>query len=259
VTPKAQAAPDSICEQALSLGFSAIGITAPDAASGELAHLNSWLAAGNAAQMSYMHRNPPARCDACSLLPGCASVIVVALDCTSLGPCETTRNGGKLARYAQGLDYHRVIHDKLKLLAEYLARFIPDQQHKICVDTSPVLEKAYAVAAGIGWRGRHTMVLNDRQGSFFMLGLLLTSAVLPTTSPHAGHCGECRRCITACPTGALSEPGVLDARKCISYWTTSAKEPRPTAFDTHGWGYGCDACQEACPYNARVLAAAPVD
>lgn len=240
-------------EHAASLGFCAFGVAAPDSAQAQLPQLKTWLTAGYAADMGYLQRKPEARCDARSLLPGCASVIAVALPCAKLvaaeQPPHSTR-AGKVARYAQGEDYHLAVSARLKQLAARLTQLAPGQRHKITVDTSPVLEKAYAVAAGIGWRGRHTLVLNAEYGSDFMLGLLLTTAQLTPDEPSTRSCGFCNKCIAACPTGALLEPGVLDARRCISYWTTAVKGQAPAGVDLHGWGYGCDACQLACPYSS---------
>lgn len=239
-------------ELAASLGFSACGVAARDAAEAQLPLLRTWLTAGYAADLRYMHRKPEARCDATSLLPGCASVIAVALPCARLGPAERAAQQarpGMVARYAQGEDYHKAISSRLKQLAARLTQLAPGHQHKLTVDTSPIMEKAFAVAAGIGWRGHHTLVLNAEHGSAFMLGLLLTTAQIAPDEPSARSCGICNRCIAACPTGALLEPGVLDARRCISYWTTAAKGQAPAGINLHGWGYGCDACQDACPYN----------
>jgi epoxyqueuosine reductase len=244
-------------ERALSLGFCACGVAAPDAALAQLPFVHAWLNAGFAADLRYMHRKPEARCDARSLLPGCASVIAVALPCAELACAEQLLKmpgAGKLARYAQGEDYHSAVSSRLRQLAARLDELAPGEQHKLTVDTSPVLEKAYAVAAGIGWRGRHTLVLNAEHGSDFMLGLLLTTAQLPPDDPVADSCGACRRCITACPTGALLEPGMLDARRCISYWTTAVKGLATPEIDLHGWYFGCDICQQACPYNDEVFA-----
>lgn len=249
---------DSIFEYARQLGFSACGVAEPDAAQPELNSLRVWLAAGYSGELGYMQRNPDARCDARSLLPGCRSVIVVALDCSALNPVQATDHKGKLARYTQGEDYHAVICVKLNRLANTLEQLAPGQQCKICVDTSPLMEKAFAIAAGIGWRGRHTLVMNDRQGSFLMLGLLLTTALLPANDMMHDRCGHCRRCLDACPTKALAYPGLLDVGKCISYWTTAVKGDAPADIDLHGWSKGCDTCQEACPFNMPILANWPL-
>jgi epoxyqueuosine reductase len=242
-------------EHAVSLGFCAYGVAAPDAAAAQLPFLRAWLNAGYLADLRYMQRKPEARCDARSLLPGCASVIAVALPYAGLAaadpPLQRARVG-KVARYAQGEDYHTAVASRLKQLAGRLSELAPGQQHKLTVDTSPIMEKAYAVAAGVGWRGRHTLVLNTEHGSGFMLGLLLTTAQLAPDEPYANACGACMRCIQACPTGALLEPGMLDAQRCISYWTTAVKGHVQPEIDLHGWYFGCDACQEACPYNSYL-------
>lgn len=254
--PAAGRIKSSLREYAASLGFCACGVAAPDSASAQLPFLHAWLGAGYAAELRYMQRKPEARCDARSLLPGCASVIAVALPCATLASAQQLHKmpgAGKVARFAQGEDYHAAVSSRLRQLAERLSELAPGQQYKLTVDTSPVLEKAYAVAAGIGWRGRHTLVLNAQHGSDFMLGLLLTTALLPPDEPAADLCGACTRCITACPTGALLEPGMLDARRCISYWTTAVKGLAQPEIDLHGWYYGCDLCQAACPYNSGLF------
>lgn len=246
-------------QYAAQLGFAACGVADPSAAAAEAPRLQAWIDAGYAAQMNYMHRKPQARCDARSLLPECRSVIVTALEWRCLEPRAAMRDGGMLARFAQGEDYHRVIHARLKQLTAKLDQLSPGQRHKLTVDSSPVLEKAYAVAAGIGWQGKHSIVLNARLGSSFMLGLILTTAELPADAPVVNMCGACERCIQACPTSALVAPAVLDARRCISNWTNAKPEVRPAGFDLRGWAYGCDLCQEACPYNAGALARWPVN
>ncbi len=248
----------AILQYAAELGFEACAVSSPEAAIPATPHLLSWLAAGYAAELGYLQRKPQARCDARSLLPACRSVIVVALELRQLGPHTSWREGGRIARYAQGDDYHRVLAEKLTRLAARLGELVPEHQHKITVDTSPIMEKAYAVAAGIGWQGKHSLVLNAQLGSNFMLGLLLTSVALPPDTPLANLCGTCQRCIEACPTAALVAPAVLDARRCISYRTTAKQAPAPAGSELHGWAYGCDACQDACPFNAAPLADWPL-
>jgi epoxyqueuosine reductase len=242
---------------AAELGFGAFGIAHPADIAAQAPRLQTWIDLGYNAGMAYLQRKPDARFDARSLLPECRSVIVVGLEWRRLNPRTGMRDGGRIARYAQGDDYHLALRARLKQLAARLAELAPEQKHKITVDTSPIAEKAYAVAAGIGWQGQHSLVLNEQLGSSFMLGLLLTGVELPGDTPQPNLCGTCRRCIAACPTGALAAPAVLDARRCISYWTTAATEHAAAGIDRHGWAYGCDACQDACPYNAAPLAGWP--
>jgi len=202
--------------------------------------------------MDYLARDPEMRYDARSLLPECQSVAVVAL---SYAPGEGgAQPVSKIARYARGEDYHIVVGSKLIELASWLEARVPGLRWKATVDTSPLAEKALAVAAGIGWQGKNTLVLNERQGSFFFIGCLLLSIELPADSPIADGCGDCRFCLDACPTGALAEPGVLDGSRCISYHNTNRKAGPAPDVPLAGWLFGCDECQLACPYNAELPA-----
>ena len=206
---------------------------------------------GYLAGLSYLQRAPQWRYSAQQLLPECVSVIVLGQSyfCAT-APESGTANRTCIARYAQGEDYHTVLREKVQQLAEWIQDKWGQFSYKITVDTSPLSEKAYAVAAGLGWRGRNTLTLNRELGSYFFLACLLTDIPLEPDRSAAGSCGSCRRCIDACPTQALSFPGWLDVSKCISYWTTAAKEPVPAGYSLHGWLFGCDICQQVCPYNA---------
>jgi len=237
-------------EESQHLGFAAFGVCAPDACLAELPHLVEWLSGGNQGRLRYMERNPAGRCDARSLLPSCRSVIVVAASYCTTGETYAASSETRIARYACGQDYHVVLKRKLEALGACLRVHAQGCRVKAAVDSSPVLEKAFAIAAGVGWRGRNTLVLNERLGSYFVLGLLLTDADLPGDPPALDQCGSCKRCSDACPTAVLSAPGVLDARKCISYHNTACPEFDPREADLHGWLFGCDVCQEACPFNA---------
>jgi epoxyqueuosine reductase len=158
----------------------------------------------------------------------------------------------RIARYAWGDDYHDVLGVKLAQLGLWLGERVADHQFKVTVDASPLAEKAFAVAAGAGWRGKHSLVVNPQLGSYFLIGTLLTTARLEPDLPLGEGCGDCTACLDACPTGALAAPGVLNAGRCISYTNEHGVGLGPDAR-LHGWLYGCDACQEACPYNASPL------
>jgi epoxyqueuosine reductase len=240
-------------EYAHSIGIDALGVCAPDAPRSEAPLHLKWLARGFGAEMGYLARNPAARYDARSLLPDCRSVIVIAL--SYYIPHETCPTEGepKVSRYAWGDDYHDVLKDKLQRLAGWLQLEVPDSQHKLCVDTSPLTEKAFAVAAGIGWAGRNSLVLNERLGSYFFIGLLLSTLELPRNEPVPHNCGTCTLCIQACPTDALVGPGILDARRCVSYLTTERKPAVEPHEPLNGWLYGCDTCQQVCPFNAAPV------
>jgi epoxyqueuosine reductase len=217
-----------------------------------VARHKEWLGRDYHAAMDYLARDPEMRYDARSLLPECQSVVVVAL---SYAPGEGgAQPVSKIARYAWGEDYHVVVGSKLIELASWLEERVLGLRWKATVDTSPLGEKALAVAAGIGWRGKNTLVLNERLGSFFFIGCLLLSIKLPADSPIAESCGDCRICLDACPTGALEEPCVLNAGRCISYHNTNRKAGPAPDVPMAGWLFGCDDCQLACPYNAGIRA-----
>jgi len=241
---------------AQTLLFDACAVAAPDAIAAELAHHQQWLEHGNQARMDYLARDPAKRYDPCSLLMECRSVVVLAHSIYAGPGGEPPANAARIARYAWGDDYHDVIGAKLRRLGAWLDERVPEHCWKATVDSSPLGEKALALAAGIGWRGGHSLVLNERLGSYFMLGCLLTSAELPPDTPVADQCGACRLCIEACPTGALLEFGVLDARRCISYANGSRRGEPGDVATLAGWLYGCDTCQQVCPYNSAPLATA---
>jgi len=209
----------------------------------------AWLSAGAAGEMDWMQRTAEKRADAQKVLPGARSIIVLALNYwqgESLGPNE---DWGRIARYAWGDDYHEVMERKLRELDRLL---VPQGgKQKFYVDTGPVLERDFAAEAGIGWHGKSTMLLNRKLGTWFFLGEILTTLELPPDPPQVARCGSCTRCIDACPTGAITAPHKLDARRCISYLTIELKgsiplELRPLIGDRI---YGCDDCLDACPWN----------
>lgn len=245
-----------LAEYARSLLFDACGVAAPEAITAELAHHRQWLARGHQANMDYLARDPATRYEPRSLLPQCQSVVVLAHGIHSQAAGPARDGAARIASYAWGDDYHDVIGGKLKRLGAWLDERLPAHRWKATVDTAPLSEKALALAAGIGWRGGHSLVLNERLGSYFMLGCLLSSAPLPPDGPVAERCGACRLCLEACPTGALVEFGVLDARRCISHANGSRRGDPQDVPDLAGWLYGCDACQQACPYNAEPVATA---
>lgn len=240
----------ALAEYAYRLGFDACRVTAPCAPAAEVEHQQQWLRDGNSAAMDYLARDPATRYDARSLLPACRSVIVLAMSYYSGDAGRAAPEPVRVARYAWGEDYHAVLRDNAEQLGRWLDERVPQHRYRVTVDSAPLAEKAFAVAAGVGWRGRNTLVLNERLGSYFMLACLLSSAELPLDEAAIDRCGSCQRCIESCPTYALGAPGMLDARRCISYWTTSSKQPPPRAEMLHGWLTGCDLCQQACPHNA---------
>jgi epoxyqueuosine reductase len=198
-------------------------------------------------------RGAEKRCDPQKVLPGVRSVVVLAINYWQGDEDRQSQtaatNGGRIARYAWGDDYHDVLENKLRTLDEFLTT--TGGRQKFYVDTGPVLERDFAAEAGIGWHGKSTMLLNRQLGTWFFLGEILTTLDLPPDPPQVAHCGACTRCIDACPTGAITAPHRLDARRCISYLTIELKgsiplEFRPLIGDRI---YGCDDCLDACPWN----------
>jgi epoxyqueuosine reductase len=239
-----------IKEKAHELGFELVGV-APVAPVPDFDFFRWWLDRGYASTMSYLHRQAERRGDPEKVLPGARSMICVGMN------YFTGEAGDKIARYAHGEDYHRVIGEKLKLLEEFIVSADPAAKTKSYVDTGPVLERSYAARAGLGWIGKNTMLLNDGLGSYFFLGEILTTLEFEEEEygrPALDQCGTCTKCLDACPTGAFPEPGVLDANKCVSYLTIEHKKnftPEQAAM-IGGHVYGCDVCQEVCPYNDRI-------
>lgn len=239
--------------EALRLGFSACGFAKAEPVSDEVAHvLDGWTGSGYHADMQYMERNRHLRLDPTQLVPGCRTLIVVALNYypKQLLPKE----GYQLAYYAYGKDYHRVVKDKLHLLLAYIRTLVPDVEGRAFCDTAPLLERYWAVQAGLGFIGRNRTLIIPGKGSYFFLGVLAVDVDLvrgPHTMPTS--CGECKRCLIACPTGALTPDGI-DCRRCLSYLTIEHRGEIPDEMaEKLGLRiYGCDTCQQVCPHNRYV-------
>ncbi len=245
--------------QARALGFDLVGIAAADPADG-LERLHHWLDRGFAGEMKYMHRQASDCSDPTSILPGVRSVVMVAMNYKPAEGVSTQDNAdtqGKVARYARGQDYHDVLRARLNKFLAWVQMEVPDCRGRGVVDTAPLLERDFARRAGLGWFGKNTMLLNRRLGSYFLLGALLLDCELRCDSAHqTSHCGTCTACLDACPTAAFPEPGVLDSRRCLSYLTIELRrdvpvEMRPAMKD---WLFGCDICQEVCPWNRKAPA-----
>jgi epoxyqueuosine reductase len=238
---------DQVVARAREQGFVAAGV-ASAAASETMPRYRRWLEQGYAAGMQYMARHADLREDPRLLAPGTVSVLVVA----ARYPANRARCGG-FSAFACGLDYHDVIRGKLRQLAEFIGARAPLKVARICVDSAPLLEREWAVRAGVGWRGRQGQIVNPDAGCCILLGALLVDAPLDPSVRCADQCGTCRRCLDACPTGALCEDGSVDARKCISYLTVEHKGefqmPVPGAMK--GRLFGCDECTGVCPWNER--------
>jgi epoxyqueuosine reductase len=247
-------------EQARAVGFDMAGVAAAGPAATRGAY-RDWLAAGMAGEMGYMARDPERREDPTVVLPEARAVVVVALRyCPADEAVEERADSrrGQVARYALGDDYHDVMLARLRdLLSRVRARYGEEVAGRPYVDTGPMLERDLAQRAGLGWFGKNTNLLHRRLGSYFFLGALLLGLELAPDVPASAHCGTCRRCLDACPTGAFVAPYVLDARLCISYLTIELKGsiPRELRPLVGNWIYGCDICQEVCPWNRKAPAA----
>lgn len=214
----------------------------------------AWLKAGKHGSMEYLSRNAEIRAEPERLLPGAASAIMVAdLYRSRDQPGDAANPGaGKVARYARGRDYHKVIKKRLHTLCDELKAMHPSAGFRAFVDTAPLMEREIAQQAGLGWIGKHTLLIHPRIGSFFLLGGILTTLeIAQTASAITDHCGTCTRCIDACPTDAIS-PYSIDASRCISYLTIENRSSIDASFHQAmgDWLYGCDICQEVCPHNS---------
>jgi len=241
-----------IKEFAKSKGASLIGFAPAefDEIGGE--HLKSFVQQGRQGSMSYLE-DYEKRVDPQKLLPGAKSVIVIAVNYYREVP-STPEGHGSIARYAYGRDYHKVIKKLLQNIAQFIEEKEPEAKTKLCVDTAPLLEKSYAVKAGIGFIGKNTTLITPECGSYVLLGEILTDLRLEYDKPSEGTCGTCTRCLEGCPTKALTKPHEMDAKRCISYLTIEHKGPIPKQLQKPMGKriFGCDICQEVCPYNKSL-------
>ncbi|HEY0078229.1 MAG TPA: tRNA epoxyqueuosine(34) reductase QueG [Pyrinomonadaceae bacterium] len=242
-----------IRERALALGFDAVGIVEAAPLDAERERLEEWLARGFAGEMQWMARDTARRTDPRMLLPSARSIVVVALNYYTPHRHGDDPSTGKISRYAWGDDYHDVLGDKLRQLLAWIKEEWPGTEGKVCVDAQPTMDKAWAVRAGLGWIGKHSNLITREHGSWVFLGELLLSLELEYDArPSEDHCGTCTLCLEACPTAAIVEPYVVDSSKCISYATIELRReslPEEVAERLEGWLYGCDICQDICPWN----------
>jgi len=253
---------------ATALGFAAVGVTEVDLSDTE-AGLAQWLAAGFHGEMDYMARHGPLRARPAELVPGTVRAVMVAMDYSPADPAWVEQAWATLhdterayvSRYALGRDYHRVVRSRLAALARRMQEAIGPFGWRAFCDSAPVMEVELARRAGLGWRGKHTLLLARDGGSMRFLGTLYTDLPLPADAPVDAHCGRCRACIDACPTGAIVAPYRLDARRCISYLTIELAGPIPAQHRAAIGNriYGCDDCQLACPWNKYAAAASLPD
>ena len=234
---------------AAELGFDACGIAEASPVDPE-DRLGQWLAAGHHADMDWMTSTKAIRQDPRVKMPGAQSVVVVARNYYYPDP-PAEPGTGTVARYARGRDYHKALKKPLVKLARFLDEFGVESPSYAAVDSGPVMERAWAERAGLGWIGKNSLVLRRDIGSWFFLGTVITEITLQPDQPMDGHCGTCRACLDACPTDAFVREGVLDARKCISYQTIENRGEIPDTLHKkmEGWIFGCDICQEVCPWN----------
>jgi epoxyqueuosine reductase len=243
----------TIKERALAEGFHKVGIVRAEPLAEEAPRLKEWLARGYHGEMSWMARDVEKRLDPRALFPEARSIVVVALNYYTPDQHQENSNTGKVSRYAWGDDYHDILKSKLESLLAWIREREPAAAGKICVDIQPTLDKAWAVRAGLGWLGKHTNLITQEYGSWVFIGeLLLNIDLEPDVARLEDHCGTCTLCIDACPTQAITEPYVVDSNKCISYATIELRTPElPETIQQglSGWLYGCDICQDVCPWN----------
>ena len=243
--------------KALELGFHAVGIVPAENLNEENKRRREWLGRGFQGEMPYLARDPDQRTEPSKVFPDARSVVVVALNYYTPHQHVVDPKVGKVSRYAWGEDYHDVLGERLRELLEWTKRNWPEADGKVCVDIQPMMDKACAVRAGLGWMGKHTNVITHDYGSWVFIGELLLNLQLAYDEDQiADQCGSCTMCIDACPTGANVEPYLLDANLCISHATIESRAteiPRDIELKLDGWVYGCDVCQDVCPWNQSAV------
>tara|TARA_R110000796_G_scaffold252640_2_gene389787 strand:- start:34945 stop:35874 length:930 start_codon:yes stop_codon:yes gene_type:complete len=238
-------------QTAQKLGFDFCGISKAEFLEDEAPRLEAWLKKGNHGEMRYMENHFDKRLDPSKLVPGAKSVVSLLFNYyPEKDLAEEHPDHLKLAKYAYGEDYHFVIKDRLKTFMSILKEEIGDVEGRVFVDSAPVMERQWAAKSGLGWLGKNTLLINKGQGSYFFLAELIIDLELEPDGPIKDYCGSCTRCIDACPTDAIT-PYEVDANKCISYLTIELKDQIPDSFQgkMDNWVFGCDICQEVCPWN----------
>ncbi|MBN1764403.1 MAG: tRNA epoxyqueuosine(34) reductase QueG [Sedimentisphaerales bacterium] len=242
----------------LECGFDLVGI-APAEVVGDEGAFRRYLERGYHGDMVYLGRNVDKRLDPGKLVAGARSIICVGINYYQEDPLDPGPGcRGRVARYAWGRDYHEVLRERLKRLADKIIQAsLEDVSLRCFVDTAPLMEKAHAARAGLGWIGKNGLLLNKKFGSWMVLGEIITDMEFEYDEPVSDGCGDCRKCLEACPTRALVQERVLDARRCISYLTIESKLPVPAELESlrADWLFGCDVCQDVCPYNQNVIPA----
>ncbi len=238
--------------KALELGFSYCGVAKAELLTDEQHRLERWLARDFHGKMSYMKNHRAMRVDPRELLPGAKSVICVMQNYFTKQQ-QRDPQAPRISKYARGRDYHLVVKEKLQRLLDCIVTEIGPVNGRVCVDSAPVLERAWAARAGLGWIGKNSLLINPKAGSFFFLGELIVDIEMDYDTPLRDHCGRCAKCMAACPTGAIIEPRIVDSRRCISYLTIEYRGDLPEKLrgKLNNWMFGCDICQDACPFNAK--------
>jgi epoxyqueuosine reductase len=240
-------------KKALEIGFHKIGIVRAAPLEEEKKNLLNWLEKGFQGEMQWMEREPEKRADPRLIFPEAKSVVAVALNYFTPHEHSDNDDEGKISRYAWGDDYHDVLKEKLRELLAFIKTLDESADGKICVDTVPVMDKAWAVRAGLGWLGKHSNLITKEFGSWVFLGEILLNLELEYDSEiEPDHCGNCTACLDACPTNAIVQPYLVDSKRCLSYATIELRSPEipdEISENLHGWFYGCDICQDVCPWN----------
>ena len=243
-----------IKEEALRLGFDSIGVSKAEFLEDEAPRLESWLQNGFHGQMSYMENHFDKRLDPTLLMPGAKSVISLTYN---YFPKEFQREDSyKLSKYAYGEDYHSVVRDKLRDLVASMQKRLGSFHARVFTDSAPIMERSWAQRSGLGWIGKHSLLINKSKGSYFFLAEIITDLELQADTPFStDHCGTCTRCVDACPTQAIIPDKTIDASKCISYFTIELKDEIPAEFREkfEDWMFGCDICLDVCPWNRFSL------
>ena len=252
---------EDVIEKAKKLGFELIGFAPAEELTGEINKLEKWLKNNFQAGMNYMKKNIEKRKNIKNLLPSAKSVISLGLNYYTPGKYSNDKSKGKVSRYAWGKDYHLIIWEKLDNLVKELKKIDNLFDAKTYVDTGPVMDKAWAVKSGIGWLGKHTNVINKEYGSWFFIANLITNFEFKYSLPIEDFCGSCRACIDACPTDAIVDEYIVDSNKCISYMTIENKGEIPRQFKGKfdNWIFGCDICQDVCPWNSKFSKETNID
>ncbi len=243
-----------IKEKARKLGFDLCGIAKARVLTERESVFMAWLEAGMNHKMEYLRREPEKRFNPAILFPGAKSLVVTGMSYYSENQ-QKRKNVPIMTRYAYGIDYHNVITPKLRKMLGFVRDIIPEAEGKPFVDSGQLHEKTWAVEAGLGWQGRHSIVINKEIGSFFLIGILILNIELDYDEPFKGeYCGDCRICIDLCPTGAINDNRTIDTKKCISNLLIENRGPIPEEIipKLEGRVYGCDTCQEVCPWNKKI-------